>query len=65
MNIERQIGFSLLIAGILLDVLISVGFNPPKVGFFPSLSDNQVFGILGVVTAIIGVMLYTTGGKRR
>ena len=64
MSLERESGLFLIILGILLDVLISIGFNPPRLGF-ANLTDSQVFGILGVGTAALGLIFYVYGGKHR
>ena len=64
MNVKEQIGIALLITGILLDFFITIGFNPPRLGF-ANLTDSQVFGLLGVLTAAFGALLYVKGVRRR
>ena len=64
MNVEKQTGIALLIAGILLDFFITIGFNPPRLGF-ANLTDTQVFGLLGILTAAFGALLYIKGVRHR
>ena len=65
MNVLKQIGLGLLLIGILIDALISIGFNPPHLGLLPNLTDAQLFGILGVLLAVVGLFFYIERARHR